>query len=90
MSEQEKSVFDRLDSIESQQSTTQSQNEEIIKLLKNLNQKTEAVVPQKQSISIQPTDQQKLRDFLKNAKKEYIWLGKEEDFRFTKFKTRIL
>ena len=41
MSENDKSVFERLDSIEFQQTEAQSQNREILELLKNLDQKVE-------------------------------------------------
>ena len=39
MSENDKSVFERLDSIESQQTEAQSQNREILELLNKLDQK---------------------------------------------------
>lgn len=75
MADNERSVYERLDSIEATQSATQAQNEEIIGLLKNLNnqQPVQQIVERnpKQQIS----DQQLLRDFFKTAKKEHIWWG---------------
>lgn len=89
MSENDKSVFERLDSIESQQTEAQSQSKEILELLKNLDQKVENANHQNIVVASQSTDKQRLNDFLKNSKKEYIWLGKEDKFHHSKFKTII-
>ena len=90
MADNERSVYERLDSIEATQSATQAQNEEIIGLLKNLNnqQPVQQIVERnpKQQIS----DQQLLRDFFKTAKKEHIWCETINEFNQSKIIVIIL
>ena len=65
MANNDRSVYERLDSIEATQSATQAQNEEIIGLLKNLSNQQ----PVKQNIEVKPqpqiSEQQLLRNFVK-------------------------
>lgn len=80
MADNERSVFERLDDIESSQSTALAQNEKIIELLNNLNNQRivnkASVEKQKQNVN----QQQVLRQFLKDSQKEYIWFGPLNEF----------
>ena len=84
MENKPQSIFDRLDSIEATQSVTQSQNEEIIGLLKNLSNKKH----EDQTVEIKPQSQvsekQLLINFIRSSKKEYIWFGTINDFEKSK------
>ncbi len=84
-----KSVFERLDSIEHTQSVTQTQNEEILELLKNI---SEAPVKQTETMSQQQqiSERQLLINFIKLSKKEYVWFGPQEDFDKSKAILNIL
>ena len=77
----QKSLFDRLDSIEATQSVTQEQNQQIIELLNNLSkqQPTQNVVvrPQPQQ---QVSNQQLLKNFVKSSRKEHVWFGSIFEF----------
>lgn len=90
MANNERSVYERLDSIEATQSATQAQNEEIIGLLKNLrNQQT-----LKQNVEVKPqphvSEQQLLRNFVKSSLKEYVWFGPIDEFNKSKMIVKIL
>lgn len=90
MANNDRSVYERLDSIEATQSATQAQNEEIIGLLKNLSNQQ----PVKQNIEVKPqpqiSEQQLLRNFVKSSKKEHAWFGPIEEFNKSKKIVNIL
>lgn len=73
-----KSVFERLDSLEQQSSAAIAQNEEIINLLNDLKQQP----IKQQSINVKPqvSDQEILRKFVKESKKEHFWFGPSTEF----------
>ena len=81
----QKSVYDRLDSIEATQSATQAQNQQIIDLLNNLSKQQPAqnvvVRPQPQQ---QVSDQQMLKNFVKSSRKEHVWWGPISEFNKSK------
>ena len=90
MENKSQSVFDRLDSIEASQSTTQSQNQQILDLLNKLSNqqqvKQSAIIKTKSQIS----EQQLLRDFIKSSRKEHVWLGPSNKFNNSKTIINIL
>lgn len=87
MMDDNRSVYERLNSIESNQSTAQVQNEEILKLLKSLNKEPEVNANIVSQSYRQISKQQLLKNFIKSSKKEYLWHGKKEEF--TKCKTIV-
>lgn len=79
MENKPKSVFDKLDSIEETQSVTKTQNDEILKILKDI--RNQQVVNQNYKINHQPQETgQILKNFLKLSKKEHLWFGTTTDF----------
>ena len=87
MMDDNRSVYERLNSIESNQSTAQVQNEEILKLLKSLSKDSEVNSNIVNQSYRQISKQQLLKNFIKSSKKEYLWHGKREEF--SKYKTIV-
>ncbi len=88
----QKSVYDRLDSIETSQSITQAQNQQIIDLLNNLSKQqtdNQNVVVNNQPQQ-QVSNQQILRDFVKSSKKIHVWFGTHAEFNKAKIIFNIL
>lgn len=90
MSNNNKSVYERLDSIEATQSATQAQNKEIIELLKNL--KNQQQIKQNEEFKLQPqvSEQQLIKKFIQSAKKEYVWFGPNYEFKKSKIIVNVL
>ena len=90
MANNDKSVYERLDSIEATQSATQLQNEEIIRLLKNLNDKQ----PVNKNVEIKPqiqvSEEQLLKNFVRSSKKEYVWFGPTDEFNKSRAKLNLI
>ena len=88
----QKSVYDRLDSIETSQSITQAQNQQIINMLNNLSK--QQPVNQNVVLNNQPqqqvSNQQILRDFVKSSKKIHVWFGTQTEFNRAKTLFNIL
>lgn len=74
MENKPQNVFDRLDSIEASQSVTQAQNEQILDLLNKLSSQS---VKQNAGVRPQPqiSNQELLREFVKNQKKSMFGLA---------------
>ena len=72
MSNNNKSVYERLDSIEATQSATQAQNKEIIELLKNLKNQQQIKQNEEFKLQSQVSEQQLIKKFIQSAKKEYV------------------
>lgn len=87
MMDDNRSVYERLNSIESNQSTAQVQNEEILKLLKSLSKDSEVNSNIVNQSYRQISKQQLLKNFIKSSKNEYLWHGKREEF--SKYKTIV-
>ena len=90
MEDKPNNVFERLDSIEAQQSFTQEQNAQIIKLLNNLNKRQSSA----NGSSNINSGNQKLgevelwKNFIMKSKREHVWFGTQEEF--DKSKTYVL
>lgn len=84
MSKNERSVYERLDSIEEIQSETKEQNEEMIELLRNL--KNQNTINQNVNDFHQDriSQQQILKSFVKSSKKEHVWFGTPNEFNNSK------
>ena len=86
----ERSVNERLDSIETSQSLTNAQNEEIIGLLNKINEK----ITPKQEMNVAPKQQenekQLLQKFAQSSKKEHVWFGPIDEFNKSKTIVRII
>lgn len=80
MSNNNKSVYERLDSIEATQSATQAQNKEIIELLKNLKNQQQIKQNEEFKLQSQVSEQQLIKKFIQSAKKEYVWFGPNYEF----------
>lgn len=83
MENKPQNVFDRLDSIETSQSETQAQNQQILDLLNKINNQES-----KPNVHFNPrphvSDQQLLLNFVNKSKKEYVWFGPMDDFNKSK------
>lgn len=90
MSNNNKSVYERLDSIEATQSVTQAQNKEIIELLKNLNNQQQIEQNEEFKLQSQISEQQLIKKFIKSAKKEYVWFGSNYEFKKSKIIANVL
>lgn len=88
MENKSQNVFDRLDSIEAMQSTTQVQNQQIIDLLNNLNNQQNTAI--NINFQSQLTEQQLLKKFFKSSKKEYLLVGSNKEFNKSKLMVNIL
>ena len=91
MADDNRSVFERLDSIEASQSVTKAQNDEIIGLLKKigdaqLEQRKE--FPQSQPPKID--EKQVIQDFVRSATKEHVWFGSIGDFNKSKMLVNVI
>lgn len=86
MENKPQNVFDKLDSIEASQSVTKAQNQQILDLLNEINNKQ----PVKQNVEVVPQSQIKvsnqdiLKKFIRSSKKEHIWFGSTKDFNKSK------
>ena len=90
MENKPQNVFDRLDFIESSQSTTQAQNEQILDLLNKLINQQQ----QKQNVEVRPqsqmSNQDLLRNFVRSSKKEHMWFGTISEFNKFKMIVNVL
>ncbi len=82
MENKNKSVYERLDSIEEQNFQNTAQNQEIINAINNL---TKIVEQQKTLINDSNKNdelsKQIVSDFFKKSRKEHLWVGNEEEFK---------
>lgn len=83
MENKPQNVFDRLDSIEASQSTTQAQNEQILNLLNKL---TSQSIKQNVEVrsQVQASNQDLLKEFVRRSKKEHVWFGTINEFNKSK------
>lgn len=90
MENKPQNVFDRLDSIEASQSTTQAQNQQILDLLNKISNQQ----PTKQNADaiLQPqvSDRQRLRNFVSSSQKEHVWFGTISEFNKSKVIVNVL
>lgn len=77
-----KSVFDKLNSLEQQSAAALAQNEEIINLSNDIKSKptTQSSVQPTVPVKTQVSEQEILRKFVKESKKEHFWFGPSKDF----------
>lgn len=79
--ENDRSIFDRLDSIEKQGSINEAQNSEILSLLKDIDAKRNNP---EQDVTKKPISEQErlatLKTFVKNSRKEFVWIGSYKEF----------
>ena len=82
MENKPQNVFDRLDSIEATQSSTQVQNQQILDLLNKLS--NQQPTKQNEDVRLQLQSQVSLRNFAISSKKEHVWFGTISEFNKSK------
>lgn len=84
MEEKRESVFDRLDSIEAQQTATQEQNAQILQLLNDLNKRQSNTHTSNNTTTNNAeqklSENELLINFIRTSKREHIWFGTQEEF----------
>ena len=92
MEDKPQNVFQELKELKNSVSSVSDQNEQIIGLLLNIAKSNNLSNTPNQTNNVKPakSNQQILKEFVRNSKKEHVWLGPKEEFEKSKLKVIVI